>query len=230
MSRETVFYLDILGFGPMAAGGKRAATDALTDLSEALRFPDVLRKTRAWPHRYALSDSVFLTHQNPTKALRQAGDLMFNLVSLNADRQDPVLIRGALAYGEVTHLKAVFAEKNDRRNVVGPAVVEAVGLAEEAGMKGWSRLSPAPIPSWSCGSFARRPRRGSGRSCGHSRPAHRILLHMKPLSTGSADWRSGCYGLREGIPHMERTTASLRCSRPGPWNGRTGFGRSGKCI
>ncbi|HEV8714215.1 MAG TPA: hypothetical protein VGX03_15490, partial [Candidatus Binatia bacterium] len=122
MASETVFYFDVLGFRQMAGGAARAAVDALSDLAELLRSPAITQQTEQWNHRYALSDSVFLTHPDPVQALRQAGDLVFNLVNLNLTKDDPILVRGALAHGEVRHLKGIFLSSEEAANLVGEAV------------------------------------------------------------------------------------------------------------
>lgn len=136
MGAETVFYFDVLGFRHMAGGTAQAAVDALSDLAELLRSPAIAQQTEQWSHRYSLSDSVFLTYPDPAQALRQAGDLVFNLVSLNLTKDDPVLVRGALAHGEVRHLKGIFLSSEEAANLVGEAVVEAVALEHTTGLKG----------------------------------------------------------------------------------------------
>jgi len=136
MGSETVFYFDVLGFRHMAGGTAQAAVDALSDLAELLRSPAIAQQTEQWSHRYSLSDSVFLTYPDPAQALRQAGDLVFNLVNLNLTKDDPVLVRGALAHGEVRHLKGIFLTSEEPANLVGDAVVEAVTLEHTTGLKG----------------------------------------------------------------------------------------------
>lgn len=136
MAFETVLYFDGLGFRPMAGGAARAAVDALSALAELLRSPTIAQQTEQWSHRYALSDSVFLTHPDPVQALRQAGDLVFNLVNLNLTKDDPVLVRGVPAHGEVRHLKGVFLVSEEPANLVGDAVVEAVTLEHTTGLRG----------------------------------------------------------------------------------------------
>lgn len=136
MASETVFYFDVLGFRHMAGGTAQTAMTALSDLAELLRSPAIAQQTEHWSHRYTLSDSVFLTHPDPAQSLRQAGDLVFNLVSLNLTKDDPVLVRGALAHGEVRHLKGIFLSSEEPANLVGDAVVEAVKLEQTAGLKG----------------------------------------------------------------------------------------------
>ncbi len=136
MGQEAVFYFDVLGFRHMAGGTADAAIDALSDLAEILRIPEIFNRTEAWSHRYALSDSVFLTRQDPVEALRHASELVFNLVQLSAGREEPTLVRGALAFGEVRHLKGIFLATDEPANLVGQAVVEAVTLTEAYGLKG----------------------------------------------------------------------------------------------
>lgn len=136
MGQEAVFYFDVLGFRHMAGGTADAAIDTLSDLAEILRIPEIFNRTEAWSHRYALSDSVFLTRPDPAEALRHASELVFNLVQLNATIGEPILVRGALAFGEVRHLKGIFLATDEPANLVGPAVVEAVTLTEAYGLKG----------------------------------------------------------------------------------------------
>lgn len=137
MAREAVFYFDVLGFRQMAAGAAGDAVDALSDLAALLQHEKVFPEANKWSHRYALSDSVFLTHADPTLALRQASDLVFNLFQLNLhNRSAPFLVRGAVTYGEVHHLKGVFLASEEPANLVGHAVVEAVMLEQTSGLKG----------------------------------------------------------------------------------------------
>lgn len=136
MATETVFYFDVLGFRQLAEGNAQGAIDALSTLAEVLQSPAIIQQTEQWNHRYALSDSVFLTQADPVQALRQASDLVFNLVNLNLRKDNPVLVRGALAHGEVRHLKGIFLSSNEPANLVGDAVVEAVVLEHAGEMKG----------------------------------------------------------------------------------------------
>lgn len=136
MATETVLYFDVLGFRQLAEGSAQRAVDALSTLAEVLQSPAIIQQTEQWSHRYALSDSVFLTQADPVQALRQASDLVFNLVSLNLTKDNPVLVRGALAHGEVRHLKGIFLSSQEPANLVGDAVVEAVGLEHAGDMKG----------------------------------------------------------------------------------------------
>ncbi len=136
MGQETVFYFDVLGFRHMVGGTADAAIDALSDLAEILRIPEIFNRTGQWSHRYALSDSVFLTREDPVEALRQASELVFNLVHLGAANPEPTLVRGALGFGEVRHLRGIFLTTNEPANLVGEAVVEAVALSDAHGLKG----------------------------------------------------------------------------------------------
>jgi hypothetical protein len=109
-----------------------------------------------WASRYALSDSVFLTHADAETAVRQAGTLVFNLVNMTLTQDQPLFVRGAVASGEVKHVKGIFLESAKPANLVGQAVVDAVDLAEGAGLKGpriflsepLARSFPAPLVSW----------------------------------------------------------------------------------
>ncbi len=118
MGEEGVFYFDVLGFRHVAGGTADAAIDTLSDLAEILRIPEIFDRTGAWTHRYALSDSVFLTRQDPVETLRHASELVFNLVQLNAATGEPTLVRGALAFGEVRHLKGIFLATDEPANLV----------------------------------------------------------------------------------------------------------------
>lgn len=154
MPREAVFYFDVLGFRQMAEGPSDGAVDALSDLAALLRHEHLFPEARMWSRRYALSDSVFLTQVDPTVAIEQASDLVFNLFQLNRAR--PFLIRGAIAYGEVQHVKGVFLASDEPANLVGPAVVQAVVLEQASGLKGprillpesLAREAPAALREW----------------------------------------------------------------------------------
>jgi hypothetical protein len=69
-------------------------------------------------------------------ALKQARELVFNLVCLNVTRAEPVLVRGALACGEIHHVKGIFLTSDEPANLVGEPVVEAVMLEHGLGLKG----------------------------------------------------------------------------------------------
>lgn len=140
MPREAVFYFDVLGFRQMAEGPSDGAIDVLSDLAALLRQEQLFPDARTWSHRYALSDSVFLTTADPAAAIEQASDLVFNLFQLNRSR--PFLIRGAVAYGEVQHVKGIFLASDEPANLVGPAVVQAVALEQASGLKGPRILLP----------------------------------------------------------------------------------------
>lgn len=141
MPTEVVFYFDVLGFSGLARGQGEAAVDVLTDLATCLSLPTLQSQTRLWEHRYALSDSVFLTHTDAVPAVRQAAELAFNLFQLSRSEDSeepgtPILIRGGLGLGAVTHLRGVFdPEDKQPRNLVGSGVLEAVQL-EQAGLRG----------------------------------------------------------------------------------------------
>jgi len=110
--------------------------DVFSTLTELLQRPTLVQQTQQWSHRYSLSDSVFLTHSDPVQALRQARELVFNLVRLNVTRDEPVLVRGALAGGEIHHVKGIFLTSDEPANLVGKPVVEAVMLEHGSGLKG----------------------------------------------------------------------------------------------
>ena len=84
-----------------------------------------------WNGRYGIGDCIFLTHPDPVWALAEAVELIANVATLTLGGNFPVLLRGALAFGEVQHLASVFMpERRDAVNLDGPAVVEAVRLVE----------------------------------------------------------------------------------------------------
>jgi hypothetical protein len=129
VEEAAVFYFDVLGFSGLARQSREAAIDALTDLAALLEMPAILTRTERWQHRYALSDSVFLTHTDPVRAVAQAGDLMFNLLHYNAAHDRSTLIRGGLAFGEIEHVRGIFLPALEGPgNLVGAAVEQAVRL------------------------------------------------------------------------------------------------------
>lgn len=138
MANEAVFYGDVLGFKARIKARDGGELDALSDL--ALMLSDPLSKQTGqdrWQHRYALSDSVFLTHEDPAAALRAGADLMFNLAYYNKDEEAATLIRAGMAFGPVQHVKGIFLDTGQEpANLVGEGVLQAIELAEETGMKG----------------------------------------------------------------------------------------------
>lgn len=154
MSQEAVFYFDVLGFRQMAERGSASAVDALSDLAALLQQERLFPGAQTWTHRYALGDSVFRTQTDPVAAIEQASDLVFNLFQLNRSR--PFLIRGAIALGEVEHLKGTFLAGEEPANIVGPAVVQAVALEQASGLKGprilvpeaLAQSTPASLQEW----------------------------------------------------------------------------------
>jgi hypothetical protein len=134
MKSEAVFYFDVLGFRQMADTASARAVDVLGDLAALLQDQGLSLNRQKWHRRYALSDSVFLTHGNATTTLVQASDLVFNLFQLT--RKRPFLLRGGIAYGKVQHVKGVFLTSKEPANLVGSAVVEAVQLEQSSGLKG----------------------------------------------------------------------------------------------
>src|SRR5437762_249048 len=101
MPEEAVFYLDVLGFRSKAGGRADAAVDALTALAEILGTPPLIDLAGRWTHKYSLSDSVFLTQAEALPAVIEASQFVFNLVLLRAKHEQPVLVRGAVAFGNV---------------------------------------------------------------------------------------------------------------------------------
>lgn len=135
MARETVFYLDLLGFRSLAEGDGRSAVEALTAVAELFVPDSLLHQVGDWTHRYALSDSVFLTHPDPAEAIRWAAQTARRLPR-NSAPGEIVLIRGGLAQGEVQHLRSVFGEASSPANLLGVAVSQAVDLEAKTGEKG----------------------------------------------------------------------------------------------
>lgn len=137
MTEETVLFVDFLGFGAFSARPDTLdeAKRALTSIAELLRPDSPFEAVGGWTHRYAVSDSVFLTHPDPVRALCWATELVQKVVYLSLDEATPVLMRGGLAYGGVEHLRSAVVESADPRNVIGPAVVAAAKL-DEVHLKG----------------------------------------------------------------------------------------------
>lgn len=128
-----VFFFDILGFGDLVDANRDGAVDALSDLAAVLGLPDIVGQTSRWDHRYALSDSVFLTHRDPAAAAVAAADLMFNLIGFTLGHDRPTLIRGGLAFGEIEHVRGIFDLQSEQPgNLIGRAAAQAVSL-ERAG-------------------------------------------------------------------------------------------------
>jgi len=130
---ETVFYFDFLGFSAMSLGDGAAAVDVLSDLAAVLQSKAISQQVQRWRHRYALSDSVFLTHPDPVEALKLGAELVQNLVLYR--KADPILVRGAFSYGEVHHLHGIFLAQPDG-NLAGEAVVAAVRMEQTEHLKG----------------------------------------------------------------------------------------------
>lgn len=57
-------------------------------------------------------------------------------MNLTLNDDEPLLVRGALAEGEVRHVKGIFLKSNDPANLVGQGVVDAVVLEQSSGLKG----------------------------------------------------------------------------------------------
>ena len=134
-NEETVFFLDLLGFRSMAEGDGRSAVEALTAVAEVFGRDSPLHEIGEWSHRYALSDSVFLTHPRPASAVAWAAETARMLLTASAGGE-PVLIRGGMAHGAVQHLVSVFGQSQEPANLLGEAVVRAVGLESNPSEKG----------------------------------------------------------------------------------------------
>ena len=95
MADDAILYFDVLGFRTKAAGSGASAVDALTALAQVVSGPNVISLTDEWTHRYALSDSVFLTHADPLHAVRQAAALFLTVTHFTATDDEPVSWSGA---------------------------------------------------------------------------------------------------------------------------------------
>lgn len=85
-----------------------------------------------WSARYALSDSVFLTHADPVQAVKGAAQLFKTIFDVNASDGPDVLIRGGMSYGDVYHIPSVLNPGGSISNLVGPAVTKAAKLEQIA--------------------------------------------------------------------------------------------------
>jgi hypothetical protein len=130
---RTVLFADVLGFGSLSTlPGAEGAVDALSNLAYLLSKEDELvrlLRTSPWTERYGLSDSIFLTAEDPVSACAAAAELFFDLAYVTHPAQDPVLLRGAIATGEAIRMTPIFPE-SATANLVGEAVVRAVRLEE----------------------------------------------------------------------------------------------------
>jgi hypothetical protein len=102
--RAAVFYADILGFSISATEpGAGRALQQLSDVAHILSTDDSLAKylqREVWSARYALSDSIFLLASDAVEACVAAAEFFFNLAFYNATEELPVLMRGAITFGE----------------------------------------------------------------------------------------------------------------------------------
>lgn len=134
----TVFFADVLGFSEMAsAPGAQPAVDALADLARLFSRDPLARylaPAAGWSGRYGLSDSMFLIADEPAVACTAAVEFCFSLAFYNSGSPSAVLVRGAIASGEVQSAPPLFPETG-RANLVGEALVRAVML-EKSGVKG----------------------------------------------------------------------------------------------
>ncbi len=133
-----VFFADVLGFSALSRDANAAgAIDALTDLATIFSTQSNIARylqAAAWRRRYGLSDSIFLVADDPMAACAAAAEIFFNVAYYNSQAEDTVLLRGAIAMGEVREIGPLFPETASA-NLVGEAVVRAVQL-ETCGAKG----------------------------------------------------------------------------------------------
>jgi hypothetical protein len=145
--KATLFYADILGFSALAAWPRaRRALEQLSDVAHILSTEDSLARylqRPVWRTRYGLSDSIFLVGAAPIEACAAAAEFFFNLAFYNATQSAPVLMRGAITFGEVRRTRAIFPETAPA-NLVGEAVVRVVQL-ERSGAKGPRLLISAEV-------------------------------------------------------------------------------------
>ena len=135
---SVVFFADVLGFSALSRVANAAgAIDALTDLATIFSTQNNVARylqAAAWRRRYGLSDSIFLVADDPIAACAAAAEILFNLAFYNSQAEDTVMLRGAIAMGEVREIGPLFPE-TAIANLVGEAVARAVKL-EGCGAKG----------------------------------------------------------------------------------------------
>jgi hypothetical protein len=135
---QVVFFADVLGFAALSLTDAGSAERALDDVALLFSNQDeitrLLQVGNPWTARYGLSDSIFLVAENDVAAAAAAARFFFQLAYLNASVRERVLMRGALARGEVRKRGPIFRE-SATGNVVGEAVVKAAML-EKSGAKG----------------------------------------------------------------------------------------------
>lgn len=127
---RTVFFADVLGFSSLSRSAPEAAVEALTDIAILLsdEHPIAQYLNRfVWDARYALSDSIFLVGTQPAEVCRAVAEFFFNLAFYVAEADRPLLLRGAVALGDVRYADPIFP-KTATSNLVGEAVVEAVTM------------------------------------------------------------------------------------------------------
>lgn len=126
---RTVFFADVLGFSSMSRTAPDLAVDALSDIATLLSADHPVAtylNRHPWEERYALSDSIFLVGLDPVEACKAVAEFFFNLAFYVAEADHPVLLRGAVAHGEIQYAPPIFPTTTS--NLVGEAVVEAVTL------------------------------------------------------------------------------------------------------
>ncbi len=137
MDHGVVVFADVLGFGRLSETVPAGAEDSLAAIASLLSRTDVLGDVlnrQRWAARYGLSDSLFLVATDAGEAVAAAAELFFNLAYVTHGGPTPVLIRGGIAAGEILQVGPLFPE-SAMANLVGPAVVQAVGL-EKTSLKG----------------------------------------------------------------------------------------------
>jgi len=135
---KLVFFADILGFGSLCQEpGASPALDALSDIARILSVENNVARflnSYNWDKRFALSDSLFLVGTDREGVCKAASEFFFNLAFYNIGSVSPVLVRGAIAEGNIQYAEPIFPETG-KINIVGDAVVSAVSM-EKFGPKG----------------------------------------------------------------------------------------------
>jgi len=135
---KLVFFADILGFGNLSKRQEASpALDALSDIARILSVENSVARflnSYNWDKRFALSDSLFLVGTDREGVCEAASEFFFNLAFYNIGSESSVLVRGAIAEGNIQYAEPIFPETG-KINIVGDAVVNAVSM-EKYGPKG----------------------------------------------------------------------------------------------
>lgn len=137
-SNRVVIFIDILGFKHACSsdvwskqGPDKAHSDYETLISMAYGSNDILTDGPTWEAYFALSDSVFLTSDDPNSALFAVSTVFHAIYSFSYLRGLPAMVRGGIGFGDVVYDVGIYdvASTNPKiGNLYGPAVVEAVQM------------------------------------------------------------------------------------------------------